>query len=44
MIRCKFVIPGARLREPGIHNHRGEYGFPDAQLRIVACALVGFAD
>jgi hypothetical protein len=36
---------GALLREPrcaiahrGIHNHRREYGFPDAQLRIMACA------
>jgi hypothetical protein len=30
---------GARAlaSEPGIHNHDGEYGFPDAQLRI--CGL-----
>jgi hypothetical protein len=24
--------------EPGIHNHDGEYGFPDVQLHIVARA------
>jgi hypothetical protein len=22
-----FVIPGRATREPGIHNHDGEYGF-----------------
>jgi hypothetical protein len=29
-----LVIPGRATREPGIHNHDREYGFPDAQLRI----------
>ena len=29
-----FVIPGRAKREPGIHNHRREYGFR-------ACAVVG---
>jgi hypothetical protein len=29
-----IVIPGRAQREPGIHNHDREYGFPDAQLRI----------
>jgi hypothetical protein len=28
------VIPGRAKREPGIHNHDGEYGFPDVQLHI----------
>ncbi|MGY3489733.1 hypothetical protein ACVW1C_007616 [Bradyrhizobium sp. USDA 4011] len=28
------VIPGHAKREPGIHNHDREYGFPDAPLRI----------
>jgi hypothetical protein len=33
------VIPGReQASEPGIHNPRREYGFPDAQLRIIACA------
>jgi hypothetical protein len=29
-----LVIPGLAKREPGIHNHDGEYGFPDVQLHI----------
>jgi hypothetical protein len=33
-VEITFVIPGRAKREPGIHNHRREYGFPDAQLRI----------
>jgi hypothetical protein len=28
------VIPGRAEREPGIHNHDREYGFPDVQLHI----------
>jgi hypothetical protein len=28
------VIPGRAKREPGIHNHDREYGFPDVQLHI----------
>jgi len=31
MVMClpiqTFVIPGRAKREPGIHNHDGEYGF-----------------
>jgi hypothetical protein len=31
----KIVIPGRAKREPGIHNHNGEYGFRAcAKLRI----------
>ena len=26
-IRLRTVIPGRAKREPGIHNHDGEYGF-----------------
>jgi hypothetical protein len=26
-IEFHIVIPGRAKREPGIHNHRGEYGF-----------------
>ena len=26
-IQLKVVIPGRAKREPGIHNHDGEYGF-----------------
>ena len=33
-----LVIPGRAKHEPGIHNLDRAYGFPDAQLRIVARA------
>jgi hypothetical protein len=26
-MEVEFVIPGRAKREPGIHNHDGEYGF-----------------
>jgi hypothetical protein len=29
-----FVILGRAEREPGNHNPRREYGFPDVQLHI----------
>jgi hypothetical protein len=29
-----FVVPGRAKREPGIHNHDREHGFPDVQLHI----------
>ena len=32
--RGDTVIPGRAKREPGIHNHDGDYGFPDVQLHI----------
>jgi hypothetical protein len=34
-----FIIPGRAQREPGIHHHDREYGFPDAQLRICGLRL-----
>jgi hypothetical protein len=37
------VIPGRAPREPGIHNHDREYGFPDAQLRIIRATLASGA-